>query len=305
MIVSHKINLKYIIKFLFFLKEKEMGTTASSTVESRTDTESLGENVTKITDDIYKVRSLTDESNVYTVTVSKNHCTCKAWRFHRKGIPTCKHLDQIRTPPIQKDAVVKYLKPKTKKCTHFHVISAYLPKCTLHNFVYSRKYDGIRIRFRLSDKTAITRKGGMSINISTLLKDIKQNNGDDLEFDAELIHKQYSTHDIVIKELANNRLGMLKLKVFDIIQTTKTFTERQREIQKHIPQDMRVDYHEANSYKHLEGVMITYKENKYEGIVVRNKTGLYLPGHSSNTTAFKIRTSSLKHIITPALIAYT
>lgn len=201
------------------------------------------------TQNVYEVASFTDASKTYTVDISKNTCTCPAWRYHRKGIPTCKHLDKVRPPPDQTTSLVRYRKKKTK-CTRFHVISAHLPKCSLVDFLYSQKYDGVRIRFRLSDKKAITRKDGMEIDISCLLPNIT-NNKEDLEFDAELIFsgenpEKQNGHDLVMKELTNNRVHTLSLKFFDIIDTVRTFQDRQTILQTY--QGMHPLHHPSEHY---------------------------------------------------------
>jgi hypothetical protein len=253
--------------------------------------------------DVFEIPSFTQESKSYTVCISKNTCTCPSWKYHRKGIPTCKHLDSVRPPPIQKKSVVSYIKQKNKnKCSHFHVISAYLPtQSTLLNYVYARKYNGIRIRFQLSSKQAITRKGGMCIDISSLFKNMNMPlcpEDEDPEFDAELVYKDMSSHTVVMGELTKNNLSDLRIKVFDIIDTSKLFLDRIERIHVFIPDEMCTKYHDAVDYDHLVTVMKDYKQQAYEGIVVRHKKGMYTPGHASNANAFKIKVDNEKHKIT-------
>ena len=248
---------------------------------------------------MFKVLSLTDKTTYYDVSVHKNTCSCLSWRYRRQGLPTCKHLDLVRPPLNIHNSIVVYVKNKDNdKCRHFQTISSYLPKCPLLNYVYAQKFDGIRVRFRLSDKRAVTRKGGMIIDISTLTVVGKDA---DPEFDAELIHRTESGHAVVMRELTKNTISTLTLKVFDVIDETETFTARQTQLREHIPEEFRVVYQEAKDYASLSTVLNACKENKHEGIVVRHKLGMYMPGRSKNTNAFKIRVNNKTHTIAKVL----
>lgn len=268
------------------------------------------DNVRRINSTEFEITSFTDSSIIYKVNIEKNTCTCPAWKYHRKNIPTCKHLDLVRTAPDQSTSFVHYIKNKKKKCDNFHVISSYLPKTSLDTYVYSRKYDGIRIRFCMLDKKAITRKCGMSIDISSILPHTTNNIDDTIEFDAELLFegnfsKGKTGHDMVMKELTNNRIHNLTIKVFDIIDRTKTFEDRLIVLKKcNLPTEMIVDYKSAYNYQHLQSVMISYKKLHYEGIVVRNMSGLYTSGKMCNRNAFKIKVNNIRHKITDELLEY-
>lgn len=275
-----------------------MGTTQSSSNEHNKKIKQLDKD-----GDIFEIISLTDSSVTYTACISKNTCTCPSWRYRRNGFPTCKHLDMLRPPINKNSSLVTFVKKKSnesKKCTHFHIISSYLPKfATLSDYVYGHKYDGIRIRFRISDGIATTRKGGMRIDISSILKNVKHHQEDnDPEFDAELIYHHNSTHDTVMKELMKSTVSKLTIKVFDIIDTKEIFSDRIKQIPNYFPDPLCVKYHDAKHYSHLLDILLVCKTKQQEGIVVRHINGKYTPGRSSNVNAFKIRVNNKKHQIT-------
>ena len=229
------------------------------------------------------VLSFTDKTVSYTVDTVLNTCTCMKWKYQRLPIAqrTCKHLDSVRihTPGIP--SITKYPLIHVED-TYFQLVTHHIPD-HLDDFVYSVKYDGIRIR--ITGNKAITR-GGITIDLT----DMDLQFGDPMiEYDAELIHLTKPGHTNVMLELYANRLNNLSVRVFDVIDTTRTFRERQEQIVGHVPPDLRVQHTPVRDREHLSRVVNEILDTGAEGVVVRHLDGQYEPGRRSRLNIFKVK----------------
>lgn len=223
----------------------------------------------------------------YTINIEKNTCTCDAWKFQRLPIHvrTCKHLDSVRKQKNKGFSLITYPYERVADDV-FQLISNSLPtsSCLLENYMYSRKYNGVRIR--IQGTTAYTR-GGILIDITSMQLPFTTHLDN---FDCELIiHRGKTTHNNVMLEINANRISKLSVKVIDLIDDDSVFSKRLKKLNKIVPKKYRVKYYEAKNWANIgQGLEKILKEGG-EGIVVRNKQGLYTPSSRSKFNAFKIK----------------
>jgi ATP-dependent DNA ligase len=233
-----------------------------------------------------QVVSFTDFSVSYTVDARSNTCTCMRWKYQRLPVRqrTCKHLDSIRVrKPLLRPSITKYPDIPVED-TYFQLVTHHQsPQIEPLEYVYSIKYDGIRVRIRGHE--AITR-GGIRIDVTEMELPFVSV---DIEYDAELIHDAQPGHNRVMEELYANRLHRLSVRVFDLIDTTLPFDERQTYVTEHVGPPYRVQYLPVHDRVHLSRVVRSVLASGEEGIVVRRCKGLYEPGRRSRYNAFKIK----------------
>jgi ATP-dependent DNA ligase len=232
------------------------------------------------------VVSFTDPTVSYTVDPRTNTCTCMKWKYQRLPVEqrTCKHLDSVRVAKIS-------LRPPIVTYPDIHIEDVYFQLVTHHlpphieplAYVYSIKYDGIRIRIRGNE--AMTR-GGIRIDVTAMNLPFVAT---DIEYDAELIHEETPGHNQVMFELATNSLDNLSVRVFDLIDTTKTFAVRQAFVAEHVRLPYHVQYHPIHDRAHLAMTVSAVLDRGEEGIVVRRLDGKYEPGNRSRYNAFKVK----------------
>jgi hypothetical protein len=242
------------------------------------------------------VTSFTDATVSYDIDIVLNTCTCMKWKYQRLPVAqrTCKHLARERerqrergivsTPKTETFSITTY-PPIHVEDTYFQLFSHHIPDTLNYNdYVYSIKYDGIRIR--ITGNQAITR-GGITIDLTGMagipFDDTMT------EWDAELIHLTKPGHNNVMIELYANRVNKLSVRVFDVIDTTQTFGERQARLVQYVPTPFRVQYKPIRDRKHLSIVVKEILGAGEEGVVVRNLNGKYEPGHRSRFNAFKVK----------------
>ena len=232
------------------------------------------------------VASFTDDTVSYTVDTVLNTCTCMKWKYQRLPVEqrTCKHLDSVRiqkttdTPSITTYPLIHV------EDTYFQLVTHMIPNHLEPDaYVYSIKYDGIRIR--LTGNQAITR-GGMTIDLTEMGLHFDDPT---TEYDAELIHVTKPGHANVMMELYANTVDRLSVRVFDVIDTTRTFRERQERIGQHIPPPFRVQHIPVRDREHLSMVVKEILGTGAEGVVVRHLDGKYEPGRRSRFNIFKVK----------------
>jgi hypothetical protein len=234
-----------------------------------------------------QVTSFTDADVTYTVDPSMNTCTCMKWKYQRLpvGQRTCKHLDSVRVRSERLLPSITLYPTTSVEDTYFQLVTHHIPTTIeAYDYVYSIKYDGIRVR--INGNRATTR-GGIVIDISGLKLPFVT--GAETEYDAELIHTKKPGHNHVMIELYANRLENLSVKVFDIIDTTLSFAERQTIVKEHVEAPFLVEYHPIHDRTHLSTVVKAVLAVGEEGIVVRRCNGTYRPGRRSRYNAFKVK----------------
>jgi ATP-dependent DNA ligase len=239
------------------------------------------------------VTSLTDSTKTYQVDIIKNTCECKSWKYQRKPIHarTCKHLDSLRPAPLVDDtySLLKY--PVTKvKDDYFQLISSHVPRRKMDDaitmFTFSTKYDGIRIRLR--DGMATTR-GGMTIDLKSMKLPFGME-GDELEYDCELIHRTKPGHRNVMTELDKNHLKNLDVRAFDLIDSQLTFQDRYRLLTSRLLDTrFRVTQFPIKNWNHLMKELRSVLAKGEEGLVIRNGRSKYTRSHRSVKNAFKLK----------------
>jgi ATP-dependent DNA ligase len=236
------------------------------------------------------VLSFTDATVSYTVDPNLNTCTCMNWKYQRLSVAqrTCKHLDRERDHIEPRVSITTYPQTKVKKETHFQLVHDDIPSSLPSNeYVYSIKYDGVRIR--ITGHMAITR-GGISIDLTNMSLPFAHTL---LEYDAELIHMNTPGHTNVMLEINANRIDNLSVRVFDIIDTTLIFTERYNKLLRYVKKPYLVEYAPIRNRAHLSVVVQDVLEvKKEEGVVVRHSQGRYQPGSRRKVNVFKV-----KHLI--------
>lgn len=229
-----------------------------------------------------QVPSFTDSTVSYTVHAGLNTCTCQHWKYQRRPVRqrTCKHLDSVQeTSP----SLTTYPQQPVAD-TYFQLVTHHIPThLPANEYVYSRKYDGIRIRVT---GTMATTRGGMTIDLTALALSFVDTR---LEYDAELIHVRTPGHRRVMSDVNANRLHNLSVRVFDLIDTTRTFQERQIRIVDHVPLPYRVTYAPVYNRTHLALVVRDALHRGEEGVVVRRLSGHYEPGRRRRDTVFKVK----------------
>jgi ATP-dependent DNA ligase len=229
------------------------------------------------------VNSFTDRKKEYVIDVDKNTCTCMKWKYQRLPVHlrTCKHLDSVRVRSNTANHV-RY-PPIPVKDNYFQLVSNNVPKhIDLSNFLYSVKYDGIRLRIK---EQVGTTRGGMEIDLSSM--DLPLN--PQVEYDVELIHKTKPGHNNVMLEVNAGRMVYLTVRVFDIVDRMLPFKDRYKQLVEDVPVPYRVEQYRARTWENIVNVMHSILSEGHEGIVVRNYNGLYTSDTRDNTNIFKVK----------------
>jgi hypothetical protein len=247
---------------------------------------------------MHSVMSLTNPTISYRVNIDNNSCECLHWKYQRKPIHlrSCKHLDSVRVRPVVLEdvySVVTY-SPKKVKDDYFQLISSHVPRRihTMAVYVFSEKFDGIRIRIH---KGFGTTRRGMVIDLATMQLPFGDQT-DDLEYDAELIHKNVLVggHHNVMKELNRNTLQKLTVKVFDVIDLNLPFQERYRKLTDVLRDDLSsflVSQRPVESWRQLAQELEKVQSKHGEGLIIRNITSYYIPQKRNSKNVFKLKLS--------------
>jgi ATP-dependent DNA ligase len=230
------------------------------------------------------VASFTDGTLSYDVDPVLNTCTCKKWKYQRVPVVnrTCKHLDSIRLQSSS-PSITTYPEENIED-TYFQLVTHHIPThLPANKYVYSIKYDGIRVR--ITGNTAITR-GGMTIDLTQLALPFVDTR---VEYDAELIYTDKPGHTNVMLELSANRIHALSVRVFDIIDTSVPFQERLTTLMEQVPLPYRVNHTSLRDRTHLSKVVQEVLTTGAEGVVVRSLEGYYEPGRRSRYNVFKVK----------------
>jgi len=168
--------------------------------------------------------------------------------------------------------------------TYFQLVTYHIPKhLEAQEYFYSIKYDGVRVRL---NGTIATTRGGIQIDITGLALPFETTT---VEYDAELIHVEKPGPNNVMIELNANRIEKLSVRVFDIIDLTRPFEERQASLLAQVEEPYRVLQHPLRDREHLTLVIRAVLSTGAEGVVVRNRRGFYVPGRRSRRNAFKVK----------------
>lgn len=243
--------------------------------------------------DNVQVSSLTKCGSTYRVELSSHYCECPSWKYRRNKYRNkdCKHIMLLR-PPVTTTLF-------GFNDINFHPISNTIPKkqCIFDSWLYSRKFDGIRIKLRGCM--------GYTKHITIDLTTIWPHEEEEYEYDAELCMNPTDNcqgHDAVMGVVHSGKLDRLCIRVFDIIPRTDeqdrlVFTERVNLInklflQKNIPHDNIVRYKRCSIHNNTGFLTYVYayldKHQDVEGFVVRNPISTY--SHiRRNTDSFKIK----------------
>jgi len=180
---------------------------------------------------------------------------------------------------------VTYPRTKVTKEIHFQLVHDDIPSSLPSNaYVYSIKYDGVRVR--ITGHLAITR-GGISIDLTNMNLPFAHTL---LEYDAELIHTSTPGHTAVMLEINANRIDKLTVRVFDIIDTTLLFNERYSKLRRCVNKPYLVGYAPIRNRAHLSVVVQdVLGVQKEEGVVVRHSKGRYQPGSRRKANVFKVK----------------
>jgi hypothetical protein len=233
------------------------------------------------------VRSFTNPNVSYTVDPVRKTCTCPSFWFQRLPMEdrTCKHL-RSRVPDQEvprAPSLVTYPK-KSVKDTYFQLVHREIPASLPANtYVYSLKYDGIRIR--VTGHRGVTR-GGLSIELTQLALPFVNTA---TEYDAELIHVRTPGHNHVMSALSANQIHELSVRVFDIIDTRRTFEARHAQLLERVPAPYRVVHTPLRDRAHLSEVVREVLAAGEEGVVVRSLGGRYAPGRRDRHNVFKLK----------------
>jgi ATP-dependent DNA ligase len=236
-------------------------------------------------------------SYMYKTDVRENYCSCKAWKYQRKHNPSrdCKHLIKKRGFALPPSDGYEYTKTKPK----FMLLSETVPKKPILNvedYVFSRKYDGIRAALK-TDGELITRGG-------VVLSDFDMKYKPPFQLDGELCHLQNEGHVDVMKALDKKQYNDLIFRVFDLWPSKNEcipYVDRYNmlfDMHQYWPKTKMelVSHHdfESDSGSTLQDQIKTLVKDcsaqKFEGIVVRLKDGCYISsGKRDNKVIFKVK----------------
>lgn len=213
--------------------------------------------------------------DTYTLDIRKHSCTCKSWQYVRTGDRNCKHLRQLRAPVT----TVTYTKEKQP----FQLISEAMPVRFRPHYLFSEKYDGIRVAVK--GCYGYTRNG-MKIDLSSMYTPTCT----DHVYDAELCMCLNSTHDTVMAHVHSGKMERMQLRIFDLIDEYRTLGQRLLCLwQLSIPEQYVVRYHMVDLDLTRTLAAWTVDDTR-EGVIIRNPDGLYnMKEQRSNQNAFKIK----------------
>jgi predicted nucleic acid-binding Zn finger protein len=220
---------------------------------------------------------------VYTVNLALRHCTCPSYRYVRNGTRHCKHLDRL----CEAQSTVEYTQEKLQ----VELLSETVPSksCVYADWIYSPKYDGIRIRVK--GRQGWTR-GGMKIDLSSIWTPPA---GSLYECELCLDAKESSTHDAVMVQVLAGRVQTLRLVVFDLFDPTRTCGQRLLQLWGlSLPPAHVVRYEMVQLWRGVGFLSrlaaLDIGSAGFEGVVVRNPAARSDPrGRRSNRVAFKIK----------------
>jgi ATP-dependent DNA ligase len=224
----------------------------------------------------------------YVTDVSKNACSCKHWKYQRRPPDNrdCKHLIELRGFNLKQSSSSSMYTYAERK-PDFMLLAQKCPKKKLYasEYVFSRKYDGIRIKIT-KDGKLITRNG-VILNFPSIGKF-------EYDLDGELCMKEMNKqgHANVMREINEKKnLFNLNVYVFDVFVENVPFLERNElldEISKSWPKNnniktvriQKIVQHEfllTNDFvqDELPHLIKECIKHNFEGIVVRIKNGLY------------------------------
>jgi predicted nucleic acid-binding Zn finger protein len=223
----------------------------------------------------------------YTLDLSRRYCSCKSYQYLRteRGDRNCKHLNSLCRP--------SYDVTFTKQKQSFQLISETVPKHSYiyTDWIYSRKYDGIRVR--VDGNWAWTR-GGMKIDLTSIWTPPIGH-----IYDAELCvaGNETGTHDDVLALMLAGKMESLRLMIFDLFDLTGNQTCGQRMLllwNLPIPTENLVRYYMVDLWKglsfHTRLAQMNIGSASCEGVVVRNPCTIYDgSGKRNNRSIFKVK----------------
>jgi ATP-dependent DNA ligase len=238
------------------------------------------------------VTSSTNPNTKYKVADGCISCSCPAWRYQRLP-PAMRHCKHTRQVCPDKASLTHAQAMNMTSRPPFMLVANSPPAARINNndYVASIKHDGIRVAVNTHTGTVVSRSGWV---LPIAFPDLVQPYLPLLIYDAELIAASSEdnddttpvTHNDVMKLIMNGvDTSKFALKVFDIIDTTHVFAERYGTLKKHLPPQYLVTQHRYHG--DVEDIFTRFP--RIEGVVVRQKQHMYVPGSRRNQSMFKIK----------------
>lgn len=233
---------------------------------------------------------------MYETDVQNNYCSCKAWKFQKKpnAVRDCKHLIKKRGFALPDVPGYSYKKSKPK----FMLLSETVPATPIYNtedYVFSRKYDGIRVA--LNTRGELITRGGV------VLSELNMRYKPKFQLDGELCHVLEEGHVHVMKALDDkNQYQNLVMRVFDFWPAKNQcipYVDRYEmllDMKSNWPKNnlklvKQNEFHDTVSLQQqINHLLRECVDQRLEGIVVRNKYSCYISdGERNNETIFKAK----------------
>ena len=220
---------------------------------------------------------------MYETDVATNYCSCLAWKFQRRppNSRDCKHLIKLRGP-LQGGSEYQYVdRPK------FHLLAQNVPTKPLDasRYVFSRKFDGIRVQIR---------PNGDVVSRAGVVLPIKIRTRSRHPLDAELCVADQEGHARCMEALDRGDTDRLVARVFDYWPSKRTtFEARYHDLLgMTMPRNVELvaqhRFGPGTVQKQLVDLLRDCEDRHMEGVVVRSLDALYrVDGKRSSKEMFK------------------
>ena len=246
----------------------------------------------------------------YQTSLMKNTCSCLGWKYQRKPphLRSCKHLRQLGQEPSAQNAPYEYraMDPALPPTPMLVAQSPPLTPLNPKEYLFSRKYDGIRVWF---DGELLTTRNGVILTGAPKklrLLSLPPLPHEIAVLDGELVHRTIDSHYAVMESVNNRRWSDLRFQVFDFVprsvHSELPFLDRYRlllTLQKHAWKSLQptICLVQQNAFlphvsvqQQLPFLMSQCSEQNQEGIVVRQKQHTYdRNGKRVKTAMFKVK----------------